>query len=523
MEVSPLRQVRKEKGAKKTKWVLKLKSVVTWKAIKMASSSTTKLNRFHLTCASSMKQLSLVRVQAEEAVKPIQQAHTKKKASHVVTKSLLSLLQLPYTASDFIDWGDLMTPTKSPKENISTKWREIHGLHNWDSLLDPLHPWLRREIIKYGEFAQATYDGFEFDPLSEFCGSCRYNRHKLFEELGLTNHGYKVTKYIYAMSHVDVPSWFERSHLGETWSKDSNWMGYVAVSNDEESERIGRRDIVMAWRGTIAPTEWFTDLKAMFEPIGDGKIKVQHGFCSIYNSKSELTRYNKLSASEQVMEEVNRLVKFYKAKGEEISFTITGHSLGGALALLNAYEAATSIPGLPISVISFGAPRVGNLAFKEKLDEMGVKTLRIVVKQDIVPKFPGFICNNILHKLNFVTKKFNWVYRHVGSQLELDMFMSPYLKRESDLIGSHNLEIYLHHVDGFLSKQRKFRWNARRDVALVNKTTDMLIEELRIPKFWYQLPYKGLVLNKHGRWVKPSREPEDVPSPLSVASKNELH
>ncbi|KAM3700897.1 hypothetical protein ACB094_05G131900 [Castanea mollissima] len=507
MEVSPLRQVRKEKEAKKTKWVLKLKFGVTWKAIKKASSSTMKLNRFHLT----------FRVQAEEAVKPIQQAHAKKKASHHVTKSLLSLLQLPYTASDFIDWGDLMTPTKSPKENRSTKWREIHGLHSWDNLLDPLHPWLRREIIKYGEFAQATYDGFDFDPLSEFCGSCRYNRHKLFEELGLTNHGYKVTKYIYAMSH------FERSHLGQTWSKDSNWMGYVAVSNDEESESIGKRDIVMAWRGTISPTEWFTDLKAILERIGDGKIKVQHGFRSIYKSKSEFTRYNKLSASEQVMEEVNRLIKFYKEKGEEISFTITGHSLGGALALLNAYEASTSIPGLPISVISFGAPRVGNLAFKEKLDEIGVKTLRIVVKQDIVPKFPGFICNNILHKLNFVTKKFNWVYRHVGSQLKLDMFMSPYLKRESDLIGSHNLEIYLHLLDGFLGKQRKFRWNAQRDVALVNKTTDMLIEELRIPKFWYQLPYKGLVLNKHGRWVKPCREPEDVPSPLSVVSENELH
>ena len=103
MEVSPLRQVRKEKGAKKTKWVLKLKFGVTWKAIKMASSSTMKHNRFHLTCASSMKQLSLVRVQAEEAVKPIQQAHTKAKASHQDTKSLLSLLQLPYTASDFID------------------------------------------------------------------------------------------------------------------------------------------------------------------------------------------------------------------------------------------------------------------------------------------------------------------------------------------------------------------------------------------------------------------------------------
>ncbi|GMY38009.1 phospholipase A1-Igamma1, chloroplastic-like [Fagus crenata] len=519
MEVSTLRQVTMEKGGKKTKWVLKLKFGVSWTAIRKAASSTMKRHRFHLTCASSIKQLSPVRVHQEAALKPIPHAKKTKKNVRNGTKSLAYLLNLPYTASDFIDRGDQMTPTKSPKENISAKWHEIQGLLNWESLIDPLQPWLRCEVIKYGEFVQATYDAFDFDPLSEYCGSCRYNRHKLFEELGLTKNGYKVTKYISAMPHVDVPQWLERSHLGETWSKDSNWMGYVAVSNNEESKRIGRRDIVMAWRGTVAPTEWFTDLKAKLESIGNGNIKVQHGFLSIYKTKSEFTRYNKLSASEQVMQEVNRLIEFYK--GEEISFTITGHSLGGALALLNAYEAATLIPGLPISVISFGAPRVGNMAFKDKLTEMKVKTLRIVVKQDIVPKVPGIIFNNILHKLNFVTQKFNWVYRHVGTQLELDVFTSPYLKHESDLLGCHNLELYLHLLDGFLSKQSKFRWNARRDVALVNKTSDMLIEELRIPEFWYELPYKGLVLNKYGRWVKPSREAEDIPSPFSVASEHE--
>lgn len=152
---------------------------------------------------------------------------------------------------------------------------ELHGLHNWDGLLDPLHPWLRREIIKYGEFVEATYDAFDFDPLSEFCGSSRYNRRKLFQELGLVDHGFEVTKYIYSMSHVDVPKWFERSWLGCTWSKDSNWMGFVAVSNNKESQRIGRRDIVVSWRGTVAPTEWLTELKAKLERFGSKNMKVQ--------------------------------------------------------------------------------------------------------------------------------------------------------------------------------------------------------------------------------------------------------
>ncbi|CAI0545428.1 unnamed protein product [Linum tenue] len=420
-----------------------------------------------------------------------------------------------------------MTPTFSPKRDISARWHDLHGAGDWAGLLDPLDPALRAEILKYGEFASATYDAFDFDPLSEFCGSCRYNRHKMLHELGLAaKHGYTTaTRYIYAMSHVDVPNWLARTST--TWSRDSNWMGYVAVSDDIESRRIGRRDIVVAWRGTVAPSEWFSDLKAKLVRVNDAVrvVKVQEGFLSVYKSKAEHTRYNKSSASEQVIEELIKLVRTYREKGEEeISITITGHSLGGALSLLTAYEGALSlltayeaaslIPDVYISVISFGAPRVGNLAFREKMKELGVKVLRVEVEEDIVRNLPGIVMNTVLKKLS-ITKRLNWIYRHVGKQLKLHVSSSPYLKKESDMVGSHNLEVYLHLVDGFVSRGAKYRWNARRDLALVNKNSDMLIPELKIPQFWYHMPYKGLVRNRYGRWVKPGREPEDIPSPFS--------
>uniref|UniRef100_A0A6N2L2Y9 Fungal lipase-type domain-containing protein n=1 Tax=Salix viminalis TaxID=40686 RepID=A0A6N2L2Y9_SALVM len=455
MEMSPFRQVTTdETRSRKNRRSWRLKLNITWHAIK---------KRFHLhlrlSCARSMRRLSTSQTHQELTVKPHQASKQKKRAKNP-NKTLATLLHVPYTAMDFVDQGDHMTPTLSPKQSISAMWKEIHGSSNWETLLDPLHSSLRREILKYGEFVQATYDAFDFDPLSEFCGSCRYNRRKLFETLGLTKHGYKVRKYIYALSHVDVPDWLKRSCA--TWSRDSNWMGYVAVSRKEESQRIGRRDIMVAWRGTVSPSEWFKDLTTSLEHIDSTNVKVQEG------------------------------------KGEEVSLTVTGHSLGGALALLNAYEAATVIPDLFVSVISFGAPRVGNIAFKEKLGELGVNTLRVVVKQDIVPKLPGLM-NKMLNKFHGFTGKLNWVYRHVGTQLKLDAFMSPYLKPESDLSGSHNLELYLHLIDGFLSKKSKYRWNARRDLALVNKGSDMLIEDLKIPEFWYQFPYKGLMLNQYGR------------------------
>ncbi|MBA0724305.1 hypothetical protein Golax_021004 [Gossypium laxum] len=521
MELSPMRNMAKQKPEKprRTKRVWRLKLNVTWQRMKKALKSGLR-NRLRVHLASNLNKLPTLKINHHDLaiIRPIQHVMKKKKPIRP-TMPLEKLLQLPYTAADFVDRGDAMTPTKSPVENISTRWRELHGLHNWEGLIEPLHPWLRREVVKYGEFVEATYDAFDFDPLSEFCGSCRYNPNKLFEELGLTKHGYKVTKYIYAMSHVDVPEWFERSHC--TWSKDSNWMGYVAVSGDAETTRIGRRDILVAWRGTVAPTEWYSDLKTSLQRLGKTNIKVQSGFLGVYCSKGEFTRYNKLSASEQVMEEIRRLITFFRDRGEEVSLTLCGHSLGGALALLNAYDAATYFPDLFISVISYAAPRVGNIHFKEKLNELGVKTLRVVVKQDIVPKLPGFILNTILNKFTAITGRLKWIYRHVGTQLKLNMLHSPYLRRDPDYTGCHNLEIYLHLLDGYVSKTSKFRWNARRDVALVNKSTNMLITELKIPECWYERPFKGLVLNQYGRWVKPGRQAEHIPSPLNIESCQE--
>lgn len=296
------------------------------------------------------------------------------------------------------------TPSMSPKGNISDRWRDIHGVQEWEGLLDQSTRCFVEKLSNMGNLLkQTTYDALDFDPFSEYCGSCMYKSHKLLDKLDLSKSGYKVTKYIHAMSHIDMPQWLARSRLTYTWSKDSNWIGFVAVSDDQESRRIGRRDIVVAWRGTVTPSEWYENMQRKLEPIGHMDSKVEHGFLSIYTSKSDSTRYNKSSASEQVMKELKTLVDFYKTKGEESSLTITGHSLGGALALLNAYESAANFPKIPISVISFAAPRVGNIAFRDELYQMGVKILRITVKQDLVPRMPGIVLNESLQKFDHFT------------------------------------------------------------------------------------------------------------------------
>ncbi|KAK1308922.1 hypothetical protein QJS10_CPA09g00679 [Acorus calamus] len=353
-------------------------------------------------------------------------------------------------------------------------WREIHGSDNWAGLLHPLHPWLRREIVKYGELAQAMYDAF--DPHRPW--SCCYSPGGILDRLGLAENSYRVSGYVYAATHPELPHFLERLLHADAWTaKESHWMGYVAVSDDEESRRIGRRDIVVAWRGTTTASEWFRDQQARLEPVkgqrfGRGEhARVEHGFQSIYRSRSASATRNKNTdsiVSEQAMVQLG--FKLYHPRGEEVSLTVTGHSLGGALALLNGHEVALMIPDLPVSVVSFGAPWVGNAAFREELRGLGACVLRVVSKQDLVPKLPGV------------------VYAHVGTELRVDTRVLPYLKQGFHPAGVHGLETYMHLVDGYMCRRAGFQAEAKRDVLLVNKACTMLKEELRAPSRWYHRP-----------------------------------
>ncbi|KAA0059703.1 phospholipase A1-Igamma1 [Cucumis melo var. makuwa] len=232
---------------------------------------------------------------------------------------------------------------------------------------------LRSELIRYGEMSQSCYDAFDYDPFSKYCGSCRFSRGKFFERLGMENVGYEVTRYLYATSNINMPNFFKKSRWPKVWSKSANWIGYVAVSNDEKSKELGRRDIVVAWRGTVTRLEWITDLMDFLKPIAEAKIgcpnsgvKVESGFVDLYTEKEEKgCGYCRFSAREQVMAEVKRLTERFGGAEEEMSITITGHSLGSALAVLSGFDIAeTGLNRLgngrlvPVCVFSFSGPRV---------------------------------------------------------------------------------------------------------------------------------------------------------------------
>ncbi|KAK1666107.1 hypothetical protein QYE76_054266 [Lolium multiflorum] len=198
--------------------------------------------------------------------------------------------------------------------NMSGRWRELHGSDRWDGLLDPLDVDLRRLLITY-EMIMATYEAFIAERRSPNAGMCRYRRADLLRRVEVSRpEWYHVTRYIYATASADVHGKvLLRPFCRDGRATECNWMGYVAVATDEGVAALGRRDIVVAWRGTQRALEWVADMKLGFAsaagilgPEGaDGSDpSVHRGYLSLYTSSDQCSGLSKQSARMQVLTEI---------------------------------------------------------------------------------------------------------------------------------------------------------------------------------------------------------------------------
>lgn len=386
----------------------------------------------------------------------------------------------------------------SPRNTLGSRWREYHGCNDWAGLLDPLDENLRREVVRYGEFIQAAYHCFHSDPATS-ANAAPPERH-----VALPDRAYRVTKSLYATSSVGLPKWVDNVAPDLGWmTQRSSCIGYVAVCEDQrEIARMGRRDIVIALRGTATCLEWAENMRDLLvqmpgqedRPNGQSISKVECGFLSLYKTAGAQMP----SLSESVVSEIHRLMDMYK--DETLSITVTGHSLGGAMALLVADELSSSAPKMPpVAVFSFGGPRVGNRGFADRLNSKDVKVLRIVNSQDVITRVPGMFVSEELDKklresaaagvLNVLDNNMPWAYSHVGTELRVDTKMSPFLKPNADVACCHDLEAYLHLVDGFLASNCPFRANAKRSLV------KLLDEQNSNVKKLYTSKAKALSLN----------------------------
>ncbi|KAI9177779.1 hypothetical protein LWI28_019187 [Acer negundo] len=399
-------------------------------------------------------------------------------------------------------------------------WPELLGSDNWSGLLDPLDLSLRNFILRCGDFCQVTYDSFDNEPNSKYCGSCRYGKVTLFQRAMLESASdYQVVSYLYATARVSLPEAFLlHSQSRESWDRESNWIGYIAVTSDEKSKSLGRREIYVVWRGTTRNYEWIDILGAELESLepllkkstkqsnssdgdGDEKEKMPKamlGWVTIYTTDDPKSPFTKLSARTQLQTKIKELIT-ERYRDEKLSITITGHSLGASLSVLSGFDLVENgITDIPVSAIVFGCPQVGNKALRQRIESYSnLKILHVRNTIDLIPHYPGELLG----------------YVYIGTELVIDTRKSTSLKESKNPSDWHNLQAMLHVVAGWNGEKGEFELRVKRSVALVNKSCDFLKVEFSVPGSWWVDKNKGMVRNDDGDWFLAKPSDEDLPVP----------
>ena len=219
-------------------------------------------------------------------------------------------------------------------------------------------------------------------------------------------------------------------HIDDQRRRESSSNLQVVSFEDSKSEKelvygIGlnhqRQRITIAFRGSVTKRDFQVDVKLRLanlrNPVPDMEglptLRVHQGFLDYLYGNWAVDGYEETICGWNVTEDSP---KCHKLMGEILALMqeypsynlyLTGHSLGGALATLFAFEAAADIRfKRPVTCVTIASPKVGDYQFRRAFQELErrkkIRCLRIGNSKDIVTLLP--IRN----------------YWHVGIALKLD-------------------------------------------------------------------------------------------------------
>ncbi|CAM9707931.1 unnamed protein product [Chrysoparadoxa australica] len=173
-----------------------------------------------------------------------------------------------------------------------------------------------------------------------------------------------------------------------------------AASNEGEAEP--QSTIVVVFRGTdvLSWDNWLADLKFM------GITPTQYSNC-----KGCSVHRGFLHAFESLQDKILSRVQDLMEQYPDASVVVTGHSLGGAMAVHCALTLLEMDKPAPLAALyTFGQPRTGNGVFANwataRLAAQGASYFRITNDQDPVPQLPPYF----------------WDYQHFGTEIYYSSF-----------------------------------------------------------------------------------------------------
>jgi len=195
-----------------------------------------------------------------------------------------------------------------------------------------------------------------------------YNEHLIETALNISQSSYCLSK---------MDTWecqtCSSSNIYETTLDQNSELIIFGYNNDYECMFVG-------FRGSSNLQNWISNIQiSQIQPYDDQEIFVDKGFYHLYDNLKP-----------SILEILSSLAIKYNTN----QLLITGHSLGGALSTLLAFDLKYKNYDYDIqSVITFGSPRVGNDYFSKTFYSFQLYSKRITHYHDIVPHIPEEFLN----------------------------------------------------------------------------------------------------------------------------------
>jgi len=195
------------------------------------------------------------------------------------------------------------------------------------------------------------------------------------------------------------------------------WLGtqVLLVSNKKE------KYIAVVFAGTDNVRTLFEDTDILTKPFGNNSTVQLTDKTNQHNEKAKVhAGFNNAVFTHDIWEQIYAKIQELMHQHPTYKLWTTGHSLGGANAILTATAFASLNHHRKVASVTFGCPQTGNYYWREYfnatsplINNLGI--WRVVLAWDLVPRIPDFF-HHVGHtiQIDAKTRESKAYYEHYG-------------------------------------------------------------------------------------------------------------